>query len=146
MRGVVFSNSGTVDKFIEDTLVVIFGAPVAMTPQEQVQHATRCSAQMQDALENLNQAWLEDGITEFQLQIGMDYAEATVGDFGTDEHSDYTAIGPPVKGANQIANVCEAGQIYGSEALIQHLPESWGHEEVGDESGETTLYRLILEK
>ncbi len=99
MSKVVFDNGGTVDKFMGDAILALYGAPEELTPNEQVRRAVSTARDMQCSLAVLNQRWLDQGIFEsvtikgVQFRCGIHQGTAVVGMFGSAERADYTAIG-----------------------------------------------------
>ncbi len=147
MTDVIFSHGGTIDKFIGDAIMVIFGAPMPLTPTEQATRATQCAASMQEAMVGLNEKWIQEGIPEFKMRIGIHNGPVVVGNFGSKRRSEYTAIGPTVNLASRIESACEPGQIFISGELYDYLPEDAaalaGEFELKGLDGKHNLYRLV---
>ena len=147
MNDVIFQHGGTVDKFIGDAIMVIFGAPVSMDPETQAQKATECALRMQEAMVELNQSWAEDDIPELQMRIGIHHGPVVVGHFGSEMRSDYTAIGPTVNQASRVESHCAPGEVYISGEVCDYLAEDKAAEvgsfELKGVSGERTLYKLL---
>ena len=61
MNEIIFEHGGTIDKFIGDAIMVLFGAPQDMPSEEQVRRATMCGKAMQRAMEDLARSWQRDG-------------------------------------------------------------------------------------
>ncbi|NES99336.1 MAG: response regulator [Sphaerospermopsis sp. SIO1G1] len=129
MSKVVFSNGGTVDKFMGDAILALYGAPEELTPNEQVRRAINTARGMQRALINLNRRWLENGIFEtdgrkgVQFRCGIHQGTAVVGMFGSSECADYTAIGPSVNIAARLQAAAIPGTILVSAAVADYLQE-----------------------
>ena len=121
MNDVIFEHGGTVDKFIGDAVMVMFGAPMEMNPQEQAFHATNCALAMQREMEVLTETWKSEGVADLQMRIGIHQGGAVVGNFGSDRRSDYTCIGPTVNMAARIESVGSPGEVYISEEIVQYL-------------------------
>ncbi|WP_234996188.1 response regulator [Pseudobacteriovorax antillogorgiicola] len=150
MTEVIFSEEGTIDKFIGDGILVIFGAPEEMSAQKQALKATRCANKMQEKLAELNETWLSEEEHQFDMRIGVHQGVAIVGGFGGAKRSDYTAIGGTVNLASRIESRAEGGETLVSAQVIQHLSPSQ-YEVAGDYHlrgiNETiTLYRLREQK
>ena len=100
MTKAMFDSGGTVDKFVGDAVMALFGAPEELTPNEQVRRAVAAAGQMQRSLKELNKGWLEQGIVgengvaPVQFRCGIHQGTAVVGMFGGANRADYTAIGP----------------------------------------------------
>ncbi|WP_413174556.1 response regulator [Anabaena azotica] len=129
MTKVIFNNGGTVDKFMGDAILALYGAPEELTPNEQVRRAINSARGMQHALIDLNKRWLEQGIFEtdgrkgVQFRCGIHQGTAVVGMFGSDERADYTAIGPSVNIAARLQAVAVPGNILVSAAVADYLQE-----------------------
>ncbi|MGK7891917.1 MAG: response regulator [Leptolyngbyaceae cyanobacterium] len=124
MTHAVFENGGTVDKFMGDAVLAIFGAPEEMSPNEQVQRAIASARQMLVALEKLNAKWQEQGVPSIQFRCGIHQGTAVVGMFGSEERSDYTAIGPSVNIASRIQEVAHPGGILVSATVADYLDDT----------------------
>ena len=123
MTHAIFNNGGTVDKFMGDAVLALFGAPEEMSPNEQVKRAIAAARQMYKDLDTLNQRWAEQGIGPVQFRCGIHQGTAVVGMFGSSERSDYTAIGPSVNIAARIQEAATAETILVSAAVADYLDE-----------------------
>jgi PAS domain S-box-containing protein len=121
MSDIIFEYGGTIDKFIGDAIMVMFGAPQEMTPEQQAQCAANCARAMQDAMSALSHMWANDGAEGLMLRIGIHQGEAVVGNFGSYRRMDYTCIGSAVNLAARIESVCAPGAVYMSESVAVHL-------------------------
>ena len=99
MVEVVFRNNGTLDKFIGDGLMVIFGAPQDDPNQEQ--HAVTAAIEMQAELRKLAEKWKPEGLS-LRIGIGINSGPAIVGNIGSSRRMDYTAIGDTVNLASRL--------------------------------------------
>lgn len=129
MSKVVFDNGGTVDKFMGDGILALYGAPEELTPNEQVRRAVNTARGMHRSLSELNQRWREQGIFEsdkrngVQFRCGIHQGTAVVGMFGSAERADYTAIGPSVNIAARLQSAAVPGTILVSAAVADYLQE-----------------------
>ncbi len=129
MTRAVFESGGTVDKFVGDAVMALFGAPEELTPNEQVRRAVACAKQMLVSLEELNQRWRvqgivgENGVSPVRFRCGIHQGTAVVGMFGGPERSDYTAIGPSVNIAARLQEVGEPNKILISAAVADYVEE-----------------------
>ena len=124
MTRAIFDNGGTVDKFVGDAIVALFGAPEDLTPNEQVRRAIAAARQMYCALATLNQRWQAQGVDPIQFRCGIHQGTAVVGMFGSAERSDYTAIGPTVNIAARLQEAADPNAILVSAAVADYLDES----------------------
>jgi GAF domain-containing protein/class 3 adenylate cyclase/FixJ family two-component response regulator len=129
MTKVVFENGGTVDKFMGDAILSLYGAPEDLTPNEQVRRAINTARAMQKSLEELNLRWRSQGIFEtdgrdgVQFRCGIHQGTAVVGMFGSIQRADYTAIGPSVNIAARLQAAAVPGTILVSAAVADYLQE-----------------------
>jgi adenylate cyclase len=112
MVDVVFKNRGTLDKFMGDGLMVIFGAPQDDPYQEE--HALRAAVEMQHALQALRKKWRPEGI-DIRVGIGIHSGPAVVGNIGSSRRMAYTAIGDTVNLASRLES---ATKELGVEILV----------------------------
>ncbi len=124
MTHAIFEHGGTVDKFMGDAILAIFGAPEEASPNEQVRQAIAAARQMHRTLEKLNENWRHQGIPEVQFRCGIHQGTAVVGMFGSIERSDYTAIGPSVNIAARIQEAADPGSILVSAAVADYLDDT----------------------
>lgn len=125
----VFNNGGTVDKFMGDAILAIFGAPKKINPNKQVQCAIATARAMQKSLALLNNHWHTQGLigsdctSPIQFRCGIHQGSAVVGMFGSAERADYTAIGPSVNIAARLQAAALPGQILVSAVVADYLAE-----------------------
>ncbi|MDB9514021.1 response regulator [Kamptonema animale CS-326] len=129
MTKAVFNNGGTVDKFVGDAVMALYGAPEELTPNEQVRRAVASARSMLLALDELNERWQEQGLVGVndvplvRFRCGIHQGTAVVGMFGSEERSDYTAIGPSVNIAARLQEAAEPNTIIVSAAVADYLDE-----------------------
>lgn len=100
MIEVIFSYSGTLDKFIGDGMMVEFGAPLDDKFQEI--NATLAAIHMQLRLEKLCKKWQKEGRETFCMGIGIHTGLAVLGNIGSEKRMEYTAIGDAVNVASRL--------------------------------------------
>jgi GAF domain-containing protein/class 3 adenylate cyclase/two-component SAPR family response regulator len=129
MTKAVFDNGGTVDKFMGDAILALYGAPEELTPNEQVRRAVFTARAMQNSLIQLNQRWRDQGIFDshtdggVQFRCGIHQGTAVVGMFGSAERADYTAIGPSVNIAARLQAAAVPSTILVSAAVADYLQD-----------------------
>jgi len=113
MIEVIFSQNGTLDKFIGDGVMAEFGAP--LDDDEQEEHAVVAAIRMQKALEKLCEKWAQENRPIIQMGIGIHTGEAVVGHIGSEKRIEYTAIGDTV---NVAARLEQATKILKTPILL----------------------------
>ncbi len=113
MLDVIFKYQGTLDKFLGDGIMVEFGAPLDDSLQEK--HAVLTAIAMQQELKNLNAKWLHQGKPQIAIGIGIHTGLAVVGNIGSEQRVEYTAIGDTV---NVAARLEQATKILKQPILI----------------------------
>jgi len=123
MVNIVFQFGGTLDKFIGDAMMILFGVPVEMPPTQQVRHAADCALAMQRSMLKLDAMWRAEGIEPLRMRIGMHQGSMIVGNFGSKRRADYTAIGPAVNLAARLETSCPPGEVLISRDIATLLQE-----------------------
>lgn len=111
MTDVIFEHDGTLDKYLGDGLMALFGAPFAL--QNDAEAAVRAAVNMQKSLAELNKV---SGKPPLSIGIGIHTGEAVVGFLGTERRMDYTAIGDTVNVASRLTSQAGPEQIVISAA------------------------------
>ena len=147
MNEVIFEHGGTIDKFIGDAIMVLFCAPKEMSKEDQVRRAVFCAKAMQIRLKALTHAWQREGSGRLDMRIGIHHGPAVVGNFGSAQRSDYTAIGPSVNMTARIEAACDPGHVFVSETAAKLMDEGDTEEagvfELKGIEGRATLYRVL---
>jgi adenylate cyclase len=116
MTNVIFEHDGTLDKYLGDGLMALFGAPFVL--QNDAEAAVRAAINMQKSLAELNNT---SGKPPLNMGIGIHTGEAVVGFLGTERRMDYTAIGDAVNVASRLTSQAGPGQIVISSATHSQL-------------------------
>lgn len=111
---VVFDFDGTLDKFIGDSLMAIWGAPVA--DEAMAQKAVQCAVEMQRTLQRFNTLRRLDGKLPIHTGIGVDVGECVLGYMGSSKTMSYTAVGPTVNLASRLCAAARSGEVLISDA------------------------------
>ncbi len=102
MTAAVFDNNGTLDKFIGDAVMAVWGNVSSRGVAEDAKACARAAITMRHELLQLNQQWKEKGIAPFQFGIGLNHGEVLVGNIGSQEKADPTVIGDAVNLASRL--------------------------------------------
>ncbi|HEU5191782.1 MAG TPA: adenylate/guanylate cyclase domain-containing protein [Methylomirabilota bacterium] len=109
----VFKHDGTLDKFLGDAVMAVFGAPIAH-PDHAVR-AVRTAIAMQEGITALNEARAKEGKERIQVGIGVSVGEVVAGTVGSGERMEYTVIGDSVNLASRLESNAKPGRILISE-------------------------------
>jgi adenylate cyclase len=115
MTSVVFSNGGTLDKFIGDGIMAVWGNVRSFGMAEDAKNCARAALGMRRELRQLNQKWREEGRMGFGMGIGINHGEVIVGNIGSHERMDPTVIGDSANLASRIEGLT---RIYGLDILV----------------------------
>jgi adenylate cyclase len=116
MSEVVGRHGGTIDKFMGDSIMVLFGAPYAHP--DDVRRALICAVDMQLAMEDVNRYHKQLGMPELFMGIGINTGTVMAGTLGSDIYSEYTVIGDEVNLASRIEAFSLRGQVLISESTF----------------------------
>ncbi len=105
---IVFRNKGTFDKYMGDSIMAFWGAP--MDIEDETLWAIWAALEMQEAFEDLKQGWPPE-LKKLGIGIGINYGEVVVGNIGTAEAMDYTIIGDVVNTAQRVESAARSGQV-----------------------------------
>lgn len=110
---------GTVDKFIGDCAMVVFGTPKA--DRDHLFHAVCCAVLMHKLTRSLNKARESEGRAQVLLRIGINSGQMLAGVLGTQQRMEYTVVGDSVNLASRLCNEAEAGQIVITGSVYEQL-------------------------
>ncbi len=142
---IVFRHEGTVDKFVGDSIMAVWGAPFASAD-----HADKALAAAEDMLrfvEAANDGWREKYGVSIQLGVGVNTGEAVAGNIGSDKRMEYTVIGDAVNVAARLEAIAAPSQVLVSaatrDASTTDPPlELLGRKRLSGRSAEVEVYQL----
>lgn len=117
MSEIILRHGGTIDKFMGDAIMVLFGAPEVI--DNDVESALRCAIDMQAAMADINADNLRLNMAPLYMGIGLNTGDVVVGHLGSHYHSEYTVIGDEVNLVSRIEAHSLRGQILLSEKIYQ---------------------------
>ncbi|HEY3042297.1 MAG TPA: adenylate/guanylate cyclase domain-containing protein [Pyrinomonadaceae bacterium] len=117
MTDIIFAHGGTLDKYLGDGLMALFGAPT--TTPEDASNALNAAVAMQRRLLGINLELRQEGLSEVGVGIGLHTGEVTVGYIGSERRSEYTAIGDSVNTAARLESNARGGEILVSDATAK---------------------------
>ena len=115
MTKAVFDNGGTLDKFIGDAVMAVWGNVRSQGKMEDTKMAVRAALTMRRELWNLNANWFERGIAPFAIGIGINQGDVLGGNIGSSEKADPTVIGDAVNLASRLEGLT---RTYGTDILL----------------------------
>ncbi len=125
MMDVIGHEGGLIDKFVNGTILAVFGVPGTAEEAEQAQAVARCSRMMQARLEELNRVWQQSEGWVFAMRIGIHQGSGLVGMLGAPHRQDYMVVGPVVDIVGQVCSRGAPGDTLLSGALVPFLdPQS----------------------
>jgi adenylate cyclase len=115
----VFEHGGTLDKFMGDAIMALWGAPIAH--EDDADRAMQCAIAQLSELEKLNAKWKAEGRTEVQIGIAINFGEVFAGNIGSDRRLEYTVIGDAVNTAYRLCGKAGPNEILISEPFYEQL-------------------------
>jgi len=116
MVEVIFEHGGTLDKFIGDAIMALWGAPIAHT--DDPDRALRAALAMQRSIARLNERWASQGRPEIGVGIGINHGEVFAGNIGSHRRLEYTVLGDPVNIASRLCAEAGPGEVLVSEQFL----------------------------
>lgn len=117
MTEIIMKYNGTIDEFIGDAILVIFGAPIQRP--DDAQRAVACALEMQIAMAEVNRRNLEAGYPEVAMGIGINTGDIVVGNIGSSRRMKYGVVGKNVNLTSRIESYTTGGQTYISPATVE---------------------------
>ncbi|HET6611682.1 MAG TPA: adenylate/guanylate cyclase domain-containing protein [Kofleriaceae bacterium] len=109
MVEVLFRHTGTLDKFVGDEIIGLFGAPIPL--EDSAYKAVACGIDMLAGLDELNRTRAAENQAPIRIGIGVNTGVVITGAIGSTRALQYTAIGDPMNVASRLVNIAKPGQI-----------------------------------
>jgi adenylate cyclase len=119
MVDIVFEHSGTLDKFMGDAIMALWGAPIAH--EDDADRAMQCALDQIQTLEKMNAKWKEQGRPPIAIGIGINFGEVFAGNIGSNRRLEYTVIGDAVNTASRLCSSAGGNEILISEPFYKAL-------------------------
>jgi len=119
MTEIILANKGTIDKFVGDEIMAVFGAPVYF--ENHAARASKAAVEMQQAHNKLKMRWIAMGYPGIELGIGINSGEVVMGNIGCEQRTDFTVIGDNVNIAARLCSNAKPGQILVTEDTYVHI-------------------------
>ena len=127
---IIHKHNGTIDKYIGDSVMAFWGAP--QPNEKQAYDACIAALEIEKSLDKLNSKWISEGKKAFYTRIGINTGVSLVGNFGSSERFNYTAIGDCVNLANRLEGL---NKVYGSRIIVSESTEK--------EAGDSLIFRVL---
>jgi adenylate cyclase len=119
MVEIIFRHGGTLDKFIGDAIMALWGAPLGT--EDDADKAMRAAIDMQRKLVDLNKHWEATGKPHIAIGIGINFGEVFAGNIGSEQRLEYTVLGDAVNTASRLCSNADKGEIMISEPFFRRL-------------------------
>jgi adenylate cyclase len=144
MTDIIFKYDGTLDKFIGDGLMAVFGAPVEK--KDDAERAVRAALEMRKELEAMME---KIGMEKkFEVRIGINTGRVVAGNMGSPNRMEYTVIGDPVNIASRLESIAQPNQILIGEETYKQVKGKFkvkkiGLKKVKGRSSEILVYEVL---
>src|SRR5215468_387700 len=128
MVEILFRHEGTLDKFMGDGIMALFGAPASKS--DDASRAIRCALDMMESLARFNRDRASRGIFPFEIGIGIHTGPLVAGYVGSTKSMSYTVIGDTANTSARLCGIASAGQILISEVVVEQVAGMFRLEEL----------------
>jgi adenylate cyclase len=144
MTDIIFEFDGTLDKYIGDALMAVFGAP--MEKEDDSERAILAALKMRRELAAMMNK--TDPEKRFDIRIGINTGRVVAGNIGSPRRMDYTVIGDPVNIAQRLESIAQPNQILIGQETYNHVRDKFSIEKIGErrvkgKAKEITAYEVI---
>ncbi|HLG19601.1 MAG TPA: adenylate/guanylate cyclase domain-containing protein, partial [Bdellovibrionota bacterium] len=119
MAGIIFEHGGSLDKYIGDAIVAVFGSLIEL--DNSARHAAQAALKMMQRLPALNERWLQKYGLKMEFGIGLSTGEVFLGNIGSPERMEFTVIGDTVNVASRFSGLAKPGQILMTREVVDAL-------------------------
>ena len=117
MTTIALECGGTIDKFIGDAVMVFFGDPESLGEEEDALNCIEMALRMKARVDELREYWVRNGVKGgLDIRVGIATGHCTVGNFGSNQRMDYTALGGPVNISARLESKAPKNEILISDA------------------------------
>ncbi|MBW3012262.1 CHASE2 domain-containing protein [Candidatus Woesearchaeota archaeon] len=143
MTDAVLNNKGTLDKYMGDCVMALFGAP--LKNEQHALDAVKAALEMKQAVKEIHK---QKNVPKVGIGIGINSGEAVIGNMGSTKRAEYTAIGDTVNIASRLCSNSNAGQVIVSEQTFEKIKnkvkaKSLGHIKVKGKKKPVKVYEII---
>lgn len=127
MTRVIFGFKGSVNKYIGDAIMAIFGAPIPMG--NHCEQAVRAALAMQTEVVAIQDSLPAE--RRFQIRIGVNSGRVVVGNIGSAQRMEFTVLGDPVNVAQRLESICKPGKVYVGEETYLATRDLFEYKDLG---------------
>lgn len=128
MARIIFANQGSLDKYIGDALVAVFGSLIPL--ENSALPAARASIEMMQQMPILNEKWMRDYNFGMDIGIGLNTGEVFLGNIGSPERMEFTVIGDTVNVASRFSGLAKASEILMTRETLTALDGGLPYQEL----------------
>jgi adenylate cyclase len=128
MTDIIFDYNGTLDKYIGDAIMAVFGAPIER--ENDAERAIMAALEMRKSLFQMMETVESD--RRFDIRLGINSGKVVAGNLGSPKRMDYTVIGDTVNTASRLESIGEPNQILIGENTYQLVKDKFNIREVGE--------------
>lgn len=121
MSDIIIEHLGTIDEFIGDAILAIFGAPTSR--EDDAVRALQCALAMQEAISEINKTNLSEQLPEISIGIAINTGTVIAGNIGSERRSKYGVVGHAVNLTARIEDHCQSGEILISESTLSAVKQ-----------------------
>tara|TARA_B110000503_G_scaffold34861_1_gene56862 strand:+ start:14461 stop:15885 length:1425 start_codon:yes stop_codon:yes gene_type:complete len=149
MTDIIMAHHGTIDEFIGDAILAVFGAP--QHRDDDADRAVNCALAMQAAMIDINALNVADGFPAIYTGIAINTGDVIAGNIGSERRSKYGFVGHPMNVTSRIEDVTRGGEILISDSTLTSLKDEFSvgrSEEINVKGIDETLlvHQIIWEQ
>lgn len=119
MTDIILEHRGTIDEFIGDAILAVFGAP--QQREDDAERAVRCALAMQAAMAGINASNRAEGLPELATGIALNTGQVIAGNIGSERRAKYGFVGHQMNVTSRIEDHCRGGEILAAESTVAKL-------------------------
>jgi class 3 adenylate cyclase len=119
MTDIILSYQGTIDEFLGDAVLAVFGAP--RRRDNDAERAVRCAIEMQQAMDAVNAANLADGLPTLEMAIALNTGTVVAGNIGSERRSKYGFVGHAMNVTSRIEDITAPNEILAAQSTIDAI-------------------------
>ena len=119
MTDIIMAHQGTIDEFIGDAILAVFGAPLQR--DDDADRAVQCALAMQEAMEDINALNEAEGLPAISTGIAINTGDVIAGNIGSERRSKYGFVGHPMNVTSRIEDLTAGGEILISDSTLQNI-------------------------